>query len=32
MQVIIGLLGSIVTILFLLDRLGIDLGGFNPFY
>lgn len=32
MQVIIGLLGSILTILYMLDRLGIDLGGFNPFY
>ena len=26
MQVIIGLLGSILTILYMLDRLGIDLG------
>jgi len=26
------LLGSIVTILYLLDRLGIDIGGLNPFY
>lgn len=32
MQVVIGLLGSIVTLLYLLDRLGIDLGGLNPFY
>ena len=32
MHVIIGLLGSIVSILYLLDRLGIDLGGLNPFY
>ena len=32
MKVIIGLLGSIITILYMLDRLGIDLGGFNPFY
>lgn len=32
MHIVLGLLGSIVTILFLLDRLGIDLGGLNPFY
>jgi len=32
MHVLIGLLGSLVTILYLLDRLGIDLGGLNPFY
>ena len=32
MHIILGALGSIVTILFLLDRLGIDLGGMNPFY
>ena len=31
MHILLGLLGSIVTILFLLDRLGIDLGGLNPF-
>lgn len=32
MHIILGALGSIVTILYLLDRLGIDLGGMNPFY
>jgi uncharacterized tellurite resistance protein B-like protein len=32
MHVVIGLLGSLVTILYLLDRLGIDIGGMNPFY
>jgi uncharacterized tellurite resistance protein B-like protein len=32
MHIVLGLLGSIITILFLLDRLGIDLGGLNPFY
>lgn len=32
MHIVLGLLGSIITILFLLDRLGIDLGGMNPFY
>jgi len=32
MHVIIGLLGSLVTIFYLLDRLGIDIGGLNPFY
>ncbi len=32
MHVILGILGSIVTILYMLDRLGIDLGGLNPFY
>ncbi len=32
MHVIIGFLTSLVTIFYLLDRLGIDLGGFNPFY
>ena len=31
MHVVLGLLGTIVTILFLLDRLGINLGGLNPF-
>lgn len=30
MHVILGILGSIVTILYLLDRLGVDLGGLNP--
>lgn len=32
MHVILGLLGSIVTVLYLLDRLGIDIGWWNPFY
>lgn len=32
MHIVLGLLGTIVTILFLLDRLGINLGGLNPFY
>ena len=31
MHIVLGLLTTIVTILFLLDRLGIDLGGLNPF-
>ena len=32
MHIIVGLLGAIVTILFLLDRLGVNLGGLNPFH
>ena len=32
MHYIIGLLGGLVTIFYLLDRLGIDVGGLNPFY
>jgi uncharacterized tellurite resistance protein B-like protein len=32
MHIILGALRSIVTILYLLDRLGIDIGGMNPFY
>ena len=32
MHIILGALTSIVTILYLLDRMGIDLGGLNPFY
>lgn len=32
MHIVLGLLGAIVTILFLLDRLGVDIGGLNPFY
>lgn len=32
MHIVIGFLGSLVTILYLLDRIGIDLGGLNPFY
>lgn len=32
MHVIVGLLGFLVTILYLLDRLGIDIGSLIPFY
>lgn len=32
MHIVLGLLGSVVTVLYLLDRLGIDLGGMNPFH
>ena len=32
MHLILGFLTAIVTILFLLDRLGINLGGLNPFH
>ena len=32
MHVLLGVLTAIVSILFALDRLGIDLGGMNPFY
>ena len=32
MHVLLGILTAIVSILFALDRLGIDLGGMNPFY
>ena len=32
MHIIIGFLTSLVTIFYLLDRLGVDIGGFNPFY
>ena len=32
MHVVLALLGSVVTILYMLDRLGINLGGMNPFY
>lgn len=32
MHVIIGILTALVSILYLLDRMGIDLGGLNPFY
>ncbi len=32
MHIIIGFLTALVTIFYLLDRLGIDLGGFNPFH
>lgn len=32
MHIVLGLLGTILTILFLLDRLGVDLGILNPFH
>ncbi len=32
MHIVLALLGSIITILYLLDRMGIDLGGLNPFH
>ena len=32
MHIVLGLLTTIITILYLLDRVGIDLGGLNPFY
>ncbi len=32
MHIVLGLLGTLVTVLYLLDRLGIDIGGLNPFY
>ena len=32
MHIVIGILGSLVTIFYLLDRLGIDIGAVNPFY
>lgn len=32
MHVVIALLGSIITILYLLDRLGVDIGWLNPFH
>jgi len=32
MHIIIGFLTSLVTILYLLDQLGFDLGGLNPFH
>lgn len=31
MHIVLAVLTSIITILFLLDRLGVDLGGLNPF-
>ena len=31
MHVVLGLLTSIITILYLLDRMGVNLGGLNPF-
>ncbi len=30
MHIVLGLLTTVVTILYLLDRLGVDLGGLNP--
>ncbi len=32
MHILIAFLGSLVTVFYLLDRLGIDIGGFNPFH
>ena len=32
MHIVLGLLTAIITILYLLDRMGINLGGLNPFY
>ena len=32
MHIVIGFLTALVTVFYLLDRLGIDLGGFNPFH
>ena len=32
MHVVLALLGSLITLLYLLDRMGVDLGGLNPFY
>lgn len=32
MQVILGFLTAIVTVLYLLDRMGVSLGGLNPFH
>ena len=32
MRIVLALLTSIISILYLLDRMGIDLGGLNPFY
>ena len=32
MHLVIGFLTSLVTIFYLLDQMGINLGGFNPFY
>ena len=31
MHVVLGLLTSIITILYLLDRMDVNLGGLNPF-
>ena len=32
MHILIAFLGSLITVFYLLDRLGIDIGGFNPFH
>jgi uncharacterized tellurite resistance protein B-like protein len=32
MHVLLGILTAIVSILYALDRLGVDIGGMNPFY
>ena len=32
MHIVLGVLTSLITILYLLDRMGVDLGGLNPFY
>ncbi|MEM9690849.1 MAG: hypothetical protein AAF917_15400 [Pseudomonadota bacterium] len=31
MHILLGFLTSVITILYLLDRLGVDIGGLNPF-
>jgi uncharacterized tellurite resistance protein B-like protein len=32
MHILIAFLGSLITVFYLLDRLGIDIGGINPFH
>ena len=32
MHILIAFLGSLITVFYLLDRLGVDIGGFNPFH
>ena len=32
MHLVLGFLTAVISILYLLDRMGIDLGGLNPFY
>jgi len=32
MHIVLGILTSLIAILYFLDRMGIDLGGLNPFY
>ncbi len=32
MHVVLGILTSVVTILYLLDRMGVNIGAFNPFH